>query len=77
MNNNSKIYGGFDLSFIDIDVKPLDSKSHQLIEEFPPFGSHHANTEVSFFPGGNGFNLCRTLASLGREVTFVGPSSPF
>ncbi len=77
MNNDSMIYGGFDLTFIDIDVKPLDSKSHQLIETFPPFRSHHTNTEVKLFPGGNGFNLCRTLATLGREVTFVGPSSSF
>lgn len=71
------IYGGFDLAFIDIDVKPLNPNSHELIETFPPFGSHHTNTQVYFFPGGNGFNLCRTLATLGRDVTFVGPSSSF
>lgn len=77
MKSDSMIYGGFDLAFIDIDVKPIDSKSQQLIEAFPPFGTHHTNTEVKFIPGGNGFNLCRTLATLGRDVTYVGPSSPF
>ena len=77
MKNNSMIYVGFDLTFIDINVTPLDSKSNQLIETFPPFGSHHTNTKVEFIPGGNGFNLCRTLAAFGRDVTYVGPSSLF
>ena len=75
MGNKPKIYGGFDLTFIDINVSPIDSEQSSLIRDFPPVGSHHTNTEIDFRPGGNGFNLCRTLASLGRETTFVGPSS--
>ncbi len=69
------IYGGYDLTFIDIDVQPVESDS-SLISEFPPLGSHHTNTNIEFRPGGNGFNLCRTLATLGRKITYVGPSSP-
>ena len=71
----SEIYGGFDLTFIDINLSPIDSEKLTLIKEFPPFGSHHTNTNLEFRPGGNGFNLCRTLASLGRKTTYVGPSS--
>lgn len=76
MSNQSMIYGGFDLSFIDIDVIPLN-QNNLLINELPPLGSHHKNTRIEFKPGGNGFNLCRTIGNLGRNVTYVGPSSPF
>ena len=71
----SEIYGGFDLTFIDINVSPFDSERLSLIKDFPPIGSHHTNTDLEFRPGGNGYNLCRTLASLGRKTTYVGPSS--
>ncbi len=75
MGIKSEIYGGFDLTFIDINVLPIDSDNLSLIKDFPPVGSHHTNTHIEFRPGGNGFNLCRTLASLGRQTIFVGPSS--
>jgi len=75
MGNKSEIYGGFDLTFIDINVLPIDSENSSLIRDFPPIGSHHTNSEIEFRPGGNGFNLCRTLASLGNKTTYVGPSS--
>jgi sugar/nucleoside kinase (ribokinase family) len=71
------IYGGFDPAFIDIDIQPLNLNNTNLISELPVLGSHHTNTKLDFQPGGNGFNLCRTLASLGRNVTYVGPSSAF
>ncbi|OLS33121.1 MAG: hypothetical protein HeimAB125_01920 [Candidatus Heimdallarchaeota archaeon AB_125] len=71
------IYGGFDPAFIDIDIQPLNSDNTSFIKELPSPGSHHINTKLDFQPGGNGFNLCRTLATLGREVTYVGPSSGF
>ncbi|MHA1197918.1 MAG: PfkB family carbohydrate kinase [Candidatus Heimdallarchaeaceae archaeon] len=75
MSTVDMIYGGFDPAFIDINIQPLDGISGELIGELPPLGSHHAKTNISLIPGGNGFNFCRTLASLGRSVTFVGPSS--
>ena len=75
MRITSEVYGGFDLSFIDINVSPIDSNQSTLIKDFPPIGSHHTDTEIDFRPGGNGFNLCRTLASLGRKTVYVGPSS--
>ena len=76
MLNDDHIYGGFDLTFIDINIHPLDAKN-TLIDRLPPLGSHHVNTKIEFIPGGNGFNLCRTLASLGRKVTYVGATSIF
>jgi len=75
MISDSTIYGGFDLTFIDIDIRPIESETQDLIIDFPKIGSHHRNTRIVFRPGGNGFNLCRTLAHLGRRVTYVGPSS--
>ena len=75
MLSDSTIYGGFDLTFIDIDIQPIDSKTSNLIVDLPEIGSHHRDTRIEFRPGGNGFNLCRTLAHLGRKVTYVGPSS--
>ncbi len=74
MKTTGMIYGGFDPAFIDINIQPLE-KNGELIAELPPLGSHHTQTKISLIPGGNGFNLCRTLATLGRSVTFVGPSS--
>lgn len=71
---NSMIYGGFDLSFIDVNVKPMN-ESNEFIMDLPQPGTHHTNTEVNLIPGGNGFNLCRTLSTLGRKVTYVGASS--
>jgi len=74
---DNRIYAGFDLSFIDVDIRPFTQKnSSELIEDLPLKGSHHVETDIEFKPGGNGFNLCRTLASLGRHITFVGPTSP-
>ncbi len=71
------IYGGFDPAFIDIDIQPINQKKTGFIKELPKTGSHHINTKIDFQPGGNGFNLCRTLATLGRNITYVGPSSTF
>ena len=76
MVNNERIFGGFDLTFIDINILPLDVNDN-LIGNFPKLGSHHSKTDIIFIPGGNGFNFCRTLANLGRNVTFVGASSDF
>jgi hypothetical protein len=76
MSNNERIFGGFDLTFVDINIRPLDVNNN-LIEKFPSLGSHHTKTDIEFTPGGNGFNFCRTLANLGRKVTFVGASSDF
>ncbi len=73
---DNRICAGFDLSFIDVDIRPFTQKnSSELIEELPLKGLHHLETDIEFKPGGNGFNLCRTLASLGRNMTFVGPTS--
>ena len=71
MLKDTMIYGGFDPAFIDIDIHPLNSSKTGFIKE------HHSDTRLDFQPGGNGFNLCRTLATLGRNVTYVGPSSTF
>ncbi|MHA1668801.1 MAG: PfkB family carbohydrate kinase [Candidatus Heimdallarchaeaceae archaeon] len=76
MQNNQMIYAGFDPSFIDILVNPISIKTGNLLKKIPELGTHHTNTNVELRPGGNGFNLCRTLASFGRKVTFVGPVSP-
>ncbi len=76
MVNDEQIFGGFDLTFVDINIRPLDANDN-LIDRFPDLGSHHTKTDIEFIPGGNGFNLCRTLANLGRKVTFVGASSDF
>ncbi len=76
MVNNERIFGGFDLAFVDINILPLDADDN-LIDNFPELGSHHTKTDIKFMPGGNGFNFCRTLANLGRKVTFVGASSDF
>ncbi|MCK5304174.1 MAG: carbohydrate kinase family protein [Candidatus Heimdallarchaeota archaeon] len=76
MLNDEIIYGGFDLSFVDINIRPLDANDN-LIDRLPDLGSHHTKTDIEFIPGGNGFNFCRTLANLGRKVTFVGASSDF
>jgi len=76
MSIDERIYGGFDLTFIDINIRPLDAKDN-LIGRLPDLGSHHIKTDIEFIPGGNGFNFCRTLANLGRKVTFVGASSDF
>ena len=76
MLNNEHIFGGFDLTFVDINIRPLDANNN-LIDKFPDLGSHHTKTDIEFIPGGNGFNFCRTLANLGRKVTFVGASSDF
>jgi len=67
---------GFDLTFIDIDVRPLEPTNVDLIEGLPPLGSHYTNTVIKFIPGGNGFNLARTLASLGNNVVYVGAINP-
>ena len=77
MSKISRIFGGFDLTFIDIDIQPYDIDSSELIKKIPEIGSHHRNTDIEFRPGGNGFNFCRALAHLGRDVTYVGPSSVF
>jgi sugar/nucleoside kinase (ribokinase family) len=77
MLKDTMIYGGFDPAFIDIDIHPLNSSKTGFIKELPEIGSHHSDTRLDFQPGGNGFNLCRTLATLGRNVTYVGPSSTF
>jgi hypothetical protein len=76
MLNDEQIFGGFDLTFVDINIRPLDANDN-LIDRFPDLGSHHTKTDIEFIPGGNGFNFCRTLAHLGRKVTFVGASSDF
>ena len=76
MTNVDMIYGGFDPTFIDINIQPTNKHDGKLISQLPKLGSHHIPTEISLIPGGNGFNFCRTLATLGRDVTFVGPSSP-
>ncbi|MHA1200913.1 MAG: PfkB family carbohydrate kinase [Candidatus Heimdallarchaeaceae archaeon] len=76
MLNNERIFGGFDLTFVDINIRPLDGNNN-LIDRFPALGTHHIKTDIEFTPGGNGFNFCRTLANLGRKVTFVGASSDF
>ena len=68
------IYAGFDNSFIDINIQPK-GKNGKLLEILPSYGSHHTNTNITLQPGGNGFNFCRALATLGKKVTFVGPSS--
>ncbi|MHA1304593.1 MAG: carbohydrate kinase family protein [Candidatus Heimdallarchaeaceae archaeon] len=70
------IYGGYDPTFIDIDIRPLEDES-RLIKKFPPLGSHWLDTDIKFRPGGNGFNFCRALSTLGEKVTFVGPSNDF
>ena len=75
MRDLGMIYGGFDPTFIDINIRPTQEKDDMLIANLPKLGSHHALTDISLVPGGNGFNLCRTLASVGRQVTFVGPTS--
>ncbi|NPD88568.1 MAG: carbohydrate kinase family protein [Asgard group archaeon] len=77
MKKISTIFGGFDLTFIDIDIQPYDLETNELIQEIPVIGSHHRNNKIEFRPGGNGFNFCRALAHLGRKVTYVGPSSIF
>ncbi|MCG3220937.1 MAG: carbohydrate kinase family protein [Candidatus Heimdallarchaeota archaeon] len=77
MRKISTIFGGFDLTFIDIDIQPYDLDTNELIQNIPVIGSHHRNTNIDFRPGGNGFNFCRALAHLGRDVTYVGPSSAF
>lgn len=77
MRKISTIFGGYDLTFIDIDIQPYEFEGKELIQEVPEIGSHHRNTKIEFRPGGNGFNFCRALAHLGREVTYVGPSSDF
>lgn len=69
------LYGGFDNSFIDINIKPV-TNTKELIEELPAFGVHHTNTKIELIPGGNGFNVVRTLSGLGHDIGFVGPSSP-
>ncbi|MCE7742110.1 MAG: carbohydrate kinase family protein [Candidatus Heimdallarchaeota archaeon] len=75
MTTIEMIYGGFDPAFIDINIQPINEMNGELINELPPLGSHHTKTKISLIPGGNGFNFCRTLATLGRSITFVGPSS--
>jgi len=77
MRKISRIYAGFDLTFIDIDIQPYKLDSNELIQDVPEIGSHHRNTKIDFRPGGNGLNFCRALAHLGRDVTYVGPSSEF
>jgi sugar/nucleoside kinase (ribokinase family) len=77
MSKLSRIYAGFDLTFIDIDIQPYKLDSNELIQDVPEIGSHHRNTKIEFRPGGNGLNFCRALAHLGRDVTYVGPSSEF
>ncbi len=76
MLDDERIFGGYDLTFVDINILPLDADDN-LIDKFPVLGSHHTKTDIEFMPGGNGFNFCRTLANLGRKVTFVGASSDF
>ncbi len=76
IKNKDMIYGGFDPTFIDINILPFNEDNSSLIANFPPLGSHHSQTSINLIPGGNGFNLCRTLSNFGRSVTFVGPSSP-
>ena len=75
MRNIGMIHGGFDPAFIDINIRPMNEKDGRLISDLPPLGSHHTLTDIVLIPGGNGFNLCRTLASVGHQVTYVGPSS--
>ena len=75
MVSSQMIYGGFDPSFIDINIQPFDDTGENLIKKLPSVGSHHTSTNIHFIPGGNGFNLCRTLGHLGHTVAFVGPSS--
>jgi len=70
------IHAGFDPSFIDINIRPLTSEN-KLLTKLPAFGEHWPNTEITFIPGGNGFNFCRTLSSLGENITYVGPLDDF
>ncbi|UJG41991.1 MAG: carbohydrate kinase family protein [Candidatus Heimdallarchaeum aukensis] len=70
------IHAGFDPSFIDINIRPLTSEN-ELLSKLPAFGEHWPNTEITFIPGGNGFNFCRTLSSLGENTTYVGPLDDF
>ncbi|MHA1866186.1 MAG: PfkB family carbohydrate kinase [Candidatus Heimdallarchaeaceae archaeon] len=72
------IHAGFDPSFIDINIRPLESESNnKLLSKLPMFGEHWPNTEITFIPGGNGFNFCRTLSSLGENIIYVGPLDDF
>lgn len=70
-----ELYLGFDPTFIDINILPHKEENTELINELPPLGAHHVNTSLEFRPGGNGFNVSRTLASLGNRVTYVGASN--
>ncbi|MHA1686953.1 MAG: PfkB family carbohydrate kinase [Candidatus Heimdallarchaeaceae archaeon] len=70
-----KLYLGFDPTFIDINILPFTTDYKELINQLPEFGNHHTTTNIEFRPGGNGFNVARTLASLGNNVHYIGPSN--
>lgn len=66
---------GFDPSFIDTLVRVEDAKGN-LVDDIPPLGHHHRQTNIIRVAGGNGVNISAILHKLNIDHILVVPSNP-